>query len=165
MRCKGSRDILSTWAGEVGVLWSLSAVRVSLPEIKKINGYANKFSFQRTNGLSYLPALISIAHSNLCNHFSRRLNALKRVSTLVQCIHSERSGSLIKADDRLCLPTRFRDLKTDKQVGGRGHRLLQYGPRSPPQSACVLVQKEPSASYHQQCTTLDQFPLKGFNTH
>lgn len=86
-----------------------------------------------------MPVLISIAHSNLCNHFSRCAKALKRVPTLVQCVHSERSGPLIKADDRLCLPTRFRDWKTDKQVGGR----QTDGPQSAVVQAQVTSKKCP----------------------
>ena len=75
--------------------------------------------------LYHLPALISIAHRNLCNHFSRRSKAFKRTPTLVQCVHSSGGGLLIKADGRLCLPSRFKDWKTDKQAGGRWTDGLQ----------------------------------------
>lgn len=96
---------------------------------KKIKPICKLIShFQWTNGLLslyHLPALISMAHSNLCNHFSRRSKAFKRIPTLVQSIHSYRSGPLIKADDRLCLPSRFKDWKTDKQAGGRWTDRLQ----------------------------------------
>lgn len=75
--------------------------------------------------LYHVATLISIAHSNLCDNFSRRCKAFKRTPTLVQCLHSYRSGLLIKVEDRLCLPSRFKNWKTDKQAGGRWTDGLQ----------------------------------------
>lgn len=69
--------------------------------------------------LYHLPALISIAQSNLCSHFSRRSKAFKRTPTLMQCVHSYRSRLLINAEDRWCLSSRLKNRKTDKQAGGR----------------------------------------------
>lgn len=43
----------------------------------------------------------------------------------MQCVHSYGGGLLIKADGRLCLPSRFKDWKTDKQAGGRWTDGLQ----------------------------------------
>lgn len=136
--------------------WIQKKKHLQINILLKRNGHVSSYDW---------PALISVAHSNLFNHFSKHSKAFKDMPALMQCIFSERSRLMMKIG---CFCKA--ELKTERQTSRKkevdtGYSLLQGRPRSLLQSACGRKQRELSASYRQQCTTPDQFPFKGSNTY